>query len=87
MASRDQAFDQRLHLDDVLGRARLQGRAQAAERIHVLVVLLLCLLGHEADRLVQRQLRKLFRRPCVDLVVNVGDVAHISDVLGTIEMT
>ena len=86
MAGRDQPLDQRLHLGDVLGRARLDRRPQAAERIHVLVELPLGLLGDEADRLVQRQVRILLRRARVDLVVDVGDVAHVGDVVGAVEV-
>ena len=82
----DQPLDQRLHLGDVLGRARLDRRPQAAERIDVLVELLLGLLGDDADRFVERQVRILLRRARVDLVVDVGDVAHVGDVLGAVEM-
>src|SRR5207244_1063926 len=55
VARRDQALDQRPHLGDMLGRARLDGRAERAERVDVLVELLLGLLGDGADRLVERQ--------------------------------
>ncbi len=86
VAGRHQALDQRLHLAMMLGRARLDRRAQAAERIDILVELPLGLFGHEADRLVERQARIFLRRPRVDLVVDVSDVAHVGDVLGAVEM-
>ena len=83
---RNETLDQRLHLRDMLGRARLDRRRQAAERSHVLVKLLVGLLRHPPDRLVQRQIRIFLRRARVDLVVHVGDVAHVADVLGAVEM-
>ena len=86
VAGGDEPLDQRPHLRDVLGRARLDGRPQAAERIDVLVELALGLLRDGADRLVERQVGIFLRRPRVDLVVDVGDVAHIGDVLGAVEV-
>ncbi len=86
MTGGDEPLDQGPHLRDVLGRARLDGRRQAAERGDVLVELLLGLLGDRADRLVQRQVGIFLGRPRVDLVVDVGDVAHIGDVLGAVEV-
>ena len=71
---------------DELGRARLVGRRQAAERRHVLVELLFRRLGDFSDRLVQRQVGIFLRRPLVDLVVDVRDVADIGDVLLAVEM-
>ena len=47
---------------DVLGRARLVGWRQAAERRHVLVELLFRRLGDFPDRLVQRQIGIFLRR-------------------------
>ena len=55
VARGDEPLDQRLHLRDVLGRARLDASAQAAERRDVLVELLVGLFRDAADRLVQRQ--------------------------------
>ena len=43
-------------------------------------------VGDLADRLVQRQLGIILRRPGVDLVVDVGDVADIGDVVRPIDM-
>ena len=71
---------------DVLRRPRLVCRREAAEGGHVLVELLLRPRRHLADRLVQRQVRIFRRRPRVDLVVDVGDVADISHVLRPVEM-
>ncbi len=86
MAPRHQRLDQRLHLRDVLGRARLHARRQHAERGDVLVELALGLLGDAANRLVQRQVAVLLRGPRVDLVVDVGDVAHVGDVVGPVDV-
>ena len=62
VAARDQLADQPDHVlghvvpADELGRARLEGRRQAAERRHVLVELLARSASVTlADRLVQRQ--------------------------------
>ena len=68
-----------------VARGSTVGR-QAAERGDVLVELPLGLFGDLADRLVQRQIGIFLRRARVDLVVDVGDVAHIGDVLGAVEM-
>ena len=60
-------------------------RRQAAERRDVVLELLLGLFRHGADRLVERG-RDFLGRARVDLVVDVGDVAHVGDVLGAVEM-
>ena len=73
VAGRDQPLDQRLHLGDVLGRARLDGRRQAAERRHVLVEVRVGAFGQLAD------VDPALGRARVDPVVHVGDVAHIGD--------
>ena len=70
----------------MLGRARLDARPQRAERVDIGVKLLSGLLGDLADRLVQRQARKVPRGAVVDLVVDVGDVADILHVRLAIEM-
>ena len=80
----DQRFDHRRHLGNMLGRARLDGWRQAAERRDVFVKLLLGLLRDLADGFVQRQIRKVLCRPRVDLVVHVGDVADIGDMVGAV---
>ena len=44
-AVRDQRLDHRLHLRDVLGRPRLDGRIERAERRHVRVELIVVFVG------------------------------------------
>ena len=80
-AARRQPLDQRDHLGDMRGRARLEGRLQAAQRVDVLVELPLGPLGHAGDRLVERQVGKIARGARVDLVVDVGDVSDVDDVV------
>ncbi len=53
--------------------------SQAAERGDVLMELAVGGLGDLADRFVERQAGIFLRRPRVDLVVDVGDVADVSD--------
>jgi hypothetical protein len=77
----DQHFGQRDHLRHRLGGARLHGRRQVAEIGHVGLILRVGRFGDPADRLVQRQVRKVARGAGVDLVVYVRDVADIGDVL------
>ena len=81
-----QPLDDRAHFRDMFGRARLDRRAQAAERIDIVMELLFGLFGDLADRLVQRQAGKIPRGAVVDLVVDVGDVADVGDVLLAVEM-
>ena len=71
----DQRLDQRLHFLDMLRGARLDRRRQHAQRLDIVVELLGGALGKVADR------HAFFRRAGVDLVVDVGDVAHVGDVL------
>ena len=80
VARRDQPLDQRLHLLDVLGRARLDRRRQAAERRNIVLEILVGLFGQVADR------DAALGRARVDLVVDVGDVADVGDMLGAVEM-
>ena len=86
MAARDQLLDQRLHLADMLGRARLHRGAQAAERVDVLVILALGQRGDLADRRVERQVGIVPGGARVDLVVDVGDVADVFDVVGAVDV-
>src|SRR6202042_2439525 len=93
VAARDQLLDQRHHVGFAvssrqyeIGGARLDGWTQAAERINIVVELIGGLLGDFPDRLVQRQTGKIPRGAIVDLVVDVGDVADVSDVVLAIEM-
>ena len=73
MAPRDQRLDHRHHRRDEGGRARLPGRRQRAERAHVLVVPGRRLGGDRLDR------PSALGGPRVDLVLDVGDVAHVGD--------
>ena len=57
-----------------------------AESGDVVVELLLGRRRDLADRLVQRQVGIVPRRPRVDLVVDVGDVAHVRDVLRPVDV-
>ena len=82
----DQCGDHLDHALDVLGRARLEGRLQHGKGLDVLVVLIRGLSCHQCDGIVQRHVGMVPQRPCVDLVVDVGDVAHIGDMLRAIEM-
>ncbi len=59
--------------------SRLDARLQAAERADVLVELLRRRLSELTDRLVQRKRGEIARGPFVDLVIHIGDVAHIGD--------
>ncbi len=91
MAAFNQALNQADHvglavaaLDELRG-ARLVCRRQAAKRRDILLILVVRRPGDLADRLVQAELARLdllaevAQSPCVDLVVDVGDVAHIGD--------
>ena len=80
VAVRNQPLDQRLHLLDVLGRARLDVGRQTAQRRDVLLEILVGLFGQLADR------DAALRGARVDLVVDVGDVAHVGDVALAVEM-
>ena len=64
----------------MLGRARLDGRRKAAERGDVGLEILVGLFGQFADG------NAALGRARVDLVVDVGDVAHVSDVVGAVEV-
>ena len=86
VAASDQLLDDCTHLGDMFGRARLDGRTQAAERIDVGMKLLFCFFGDFADRLVQRKSRKVPCRAIVDLVIDVGDVADVFDVISAVEV-
>ena len=70
----DQPLDHRDHLRDVVGRARLDIGRQGAERRHVLVKARRGARGQRVDRLA------VLARGGDDLVLDIGDVAHIADV-------
>ena len=85
-AALHQPLDDVAHFRDMFGGARLKARAQAAERVHVGMKLLLGLFGDLADRLVQRQTRKITRGALVDLVVDIRDVADVGDMVVAIDV-
>ena len=78
VAGRDQPLDHRDHLRHVLGAARLDIGRQGAERRHVRVEQRGRAAGQRLDRLA------VVARGGDDLVVDIGDVAHIAYVLGAV---
>ena len=76
----DQVFDHRDHLRDIFGRARLMGGAAYADGIHIGVIPTDGFLGDLANR-----------APCftglrVDLVIHIGEIAHIGDMIFAVDM-
>ncbi len=69
-----------------LGRPRLDGRLKAAQRLDVGLILVGRLFGDAPDRLVERQVGEVAQGARVDLVVEVGEVAHIGDGILAIDM-
>ena len=82
----DQPLDDLFHLVDMLCGTRLDAGRQAAQSRDIRVELAGGGFGHPTDRLVQRQSGKIKRRTLVDLVIDIGDVAHIGDMAFAIEM-
>src|ERR1700730_10012601 len=82
----DKTLDQHLHRFDMLGCTRLDAGRQASERLHILMELPLGPFRERADGLVQRAVGIFFGRPRVDLVVHIGDVAHIDDMIGAVNV-
>ena len=76
----DQPRDHRNHRADILGRARLMGRPQRAQGVHVLMIPADGLFGDRAN------LAPGFGRPRDDLVIDVGEVAHIGHVIRPVNM-
>ena len=76
----DQPFDHCGHLRNILGRPRLDIGRQSAERRHVLVKSRRRARRQRGDRLV------VLAGGGVDLVLDVGDVAHIADVLAPVDV-
>jgi len=76
-----QPFGECLHLVDMLSRARLDGRRQAAESRHILLEILVSLVSNFADR------NPALGGARIDLVVDVGDVADIGDMFLAVDMT
>ena len=77
---RDQPLDQRLHLLDVFGGARLDGWRQATERRHVLPEILVGLFRQITDG------NATLGRSRIDLVVDIRDIANVRDVDLAIDM-
>ena len=85
-AAGHELLDDRAHLRDMLGRARLHRGGQAAERGDVVLILPISLFGDLADRLVQGHAGIIARGAHVDLVVDVRDVADVRHMVGAIAM-
>ncbi len=64
----------------MLGRAWLDGRRQATERRNVVLEIPVRLFGQFTDR------NSAFGGARIDLVIDVGDVAHIGDMLFAVDM-
>ena len=80
MAGGDQTLHDGDHLRDMVRGARLDGGAEAAQRIDVLLEATGRAFGQFADRYAT------LGGPRDDLIVDVGDVAGVDDVVGAIEM-
>ncbi len=77
----DQGLDHRHDLADVSGRARFLVRRQHAQRHRIFVHLIDKALRQRADRHV------IFICALDDLVVDVGDVAHVGHLLIAVNLT
>ncbi len=86
MAFFDQYTDHINHALNMFRGAGLFCGVEAAQRSRVGEILVRRCFRHFADGVVQRQARKIPQCPRVDLVIDVGDVAHIFDVVRTIKM-
>ena len=85
----DQPLDHRDHLGDELRRARHVVGLGDPDRAHVLQVPADGLFGALGDQVLEaaRVARRLARlRGGVDLVVDVGEVAHVGHVIGPVDM-
>ena len=80
----NELLDDDPHLRDMLGRARLNRRRQAAECGDVVLILLIGLLSDRADRLVEGHARIIARGANIDLVVDVSDVSDIGHMVSAI---
>ena len=78
--ARDQPLDHGDHLRDMLGRTRLDIGRKAPQSRHILVKGLGGALCQVADAFLVRL------GGGVDLVINIGDVAHIPHVIGAVAM-
>jgi len=70
----------------MFGRARFDARRQTAQRLCICVKLQLGFVGDDANRLIERQARKLLCGARDDLVVDIGNVADIGDVVGAVDV-
>ena len=89
MAAFDQPLDHRHHGRDVFRGARHPVGLQSAQFTHVLQIPGDRLFGAFADQLFQRAVRPRLlarQRRRVDLVVHVGEVAHVGHVLRAVDM-
>ena len=89
MPPRDQRLDHGDHRPDIGRGARLMRRAQRAQGIHVVVIPADRLFRPLGDQLLQRP-RRPGLLPCqgggVDLVIHIGEVAHIGHLPRAIDM-
>ena len=93
MPARDQLLDERRHVGLAVGtrqyeicRARLMRRSKTSECGDIGVKLVRGFFSDLPNGVVQRHAGEIARRAVVDLVIDVGDVAHVSDVALAIEM-
>src|SRR3954454_3886279 len=70
----------------MLGCAWLNRGRQAAQRVHVVVELTLRCRCHGADSLVEWTVGIFLSRAGVDLVIDIRDVAHIADMISTVDV-
>ena len=80
MTARDQGFDHRDHGGDVIGRAGHGVRLQRADGGHVIEIPLGRLAGDLGD------IAARFLCPRDDLIVHIGEVAHIGHGIGAIDV-
>ena len=85
-AAGDEPLDHHAHRVDILSGAGLDSWRERAESRHVLVELALSRCRHFGNCLVERQVPIVLCGARVDLVLNVGDVAHIGDMVDAIEV-
>jgi hypothetical protein len=76
----NQLRDHRDHLADIGRRARHDGRLQHPKRSHIIEIPADCFLGDRGDRTAG------LGRARVDIVIHIGEVAHIGDGIGPIDM-
>ena len=89
MAARNQVFDHRHHRADILGRARLGRGPQRRQCIHIRMIPADGFFGPLVDQLFQRAGCASVTPPQrlgVDLVIHVGEIAHIGDVIRPVDV-